>query len=85
MLYCKCYVVTHFYLYQETAAPAIVISINCGALGQAVNNAPLANLCEIKKKNNKKNKNTFIPPTVSVGVTHDALSLIVCHIMCEIE
>lgn len=59
MLYCKCYVVTHFYLYQETAAPAIVISINCGALGQAVNNAPLANLCEIKKKQQKKQKHFY--------------------------
>lgn len=68
MLYCKCYVVTHFYLYQETAAPAIVISINCGALGQAVNNAPLANLCEIKKKTTKKTK-TLLYHQQSVSVS----------------
>ena len=86
MLHLKCHVVTHFHLYQGTAAPAIVISINCGALVQAVHNAPLASLCEIKKKpKKKKTKNTFIPPTVSVGVTHDARSLIACHVMCEIE
>ena len=84
MLHFKCYVVTHFYLYRETAAPAIVISINCGAPAQAVNKAPLAMWDKFKKKQ-KNNNNTFMPPTVGVCVSHDALSLIICHIMCEIE